>query len=224
MRRPAGSAAPCVSCVPVLAVLVAIGIWIGKRGKGQRNPAGRAVADQLIGFRKYLATAEADQLRFEEGEDIFSKYLPWAIVFGLADRWQKVCEQLVAAGRLTPDPYWYAGRRTTPPAGPPARSARTVAQYVRPAARPGQHRRWRRQFVRLQRRARPAAAAAAEAAAPGRYSDRLPPAAGGAVGSRAAVADHLAGQEVLEVEQVVAGPLGDVDAASSSPRPPRPAP
>ncbi|HEY4569762.1 MAG TPA: DUF2207 domain-containing protein, partial [Kribbella sp.] len=98
-----------VVAVPVVAVIVAIGIWIGIRGRGQRNPAGRAVTDQLIGFRKYLATAEADQLRFEEGEDIFSKYLPWAIVFNLADRWQKVCEQLVAAGRLTPDPYWYYG-------------------------------------------------------------------------------------------------------------------
>ncbi len=36
--------------VPVLAVIVAIGIWIGKRANGQRNPAGRAVADQLIGI------------------------------------------------------------------------------------------------------------------------------------------------------------------------------
>jgi uncharacterized membrane protein YgcG len=98
-----------VIAVPVLAVIVALGIWIGKRSKGQRSPAGRAVADQLIGFRKYLATAEADQLRFEEGEDIFSKYLPWAIAFDLADRWQKICAQLVAAGRIPPDPYWYSG-------------------------------------------------------------------------------------------------------------------
>ena len=95
--------------LPVLAVIVAIGIWVAKRARGQRNPAGRAVADQLIGFRTYLATAEAEQLRFEEGEDIFSKYLPWAIAFGLADRWQRVCAQLVAAGRITPDPYWYVG-------------------------------------------------------------------------------------------------------------------
>jgi len=98
-----------VVAAPVLAVIVAIGIWIAIRGRGQRNPAGRAVTDQLIGFRKYLATAEADQLRFEEGEDIFSRYLPWAIAFGLADRWQKVCEQLVAAGRIPADPYWYSG-------------------------------------------------------------------------------------------------------------------
>ncbi|GAA1127712.1 hypothetical protein GCM10009630_26950 [Kribbella jejuensis] len=104
-----GAGRGIVVAIPVIAVVVAIGIWVGIRGRGQRNPAGRAVADQLIGFRKYLATAEADQLRFEEGEDIFSKYLPWAIAFGLADRWQKVCEQLVAAGRIPPDPYWYSG-------------------------------------------------------------------------------------------------------------------
>jgi uncharacterized membrane protein YgcG len=68
------------------------------------------MCDQVEGFRKYLATAEADQLRFEEGEDIFSKYLPWAIAFNLADRWAKVCADLVAMGRL-PDvvPYWYVG-------------------------------------------------------------------------------------------------------------------
>ncbi|WP_328323992.1 DUF2207 domain-containing protein [Kribbella sp. NBC_00382] len=95
--------------IPALAVLIAIGIWFGVRGRGQRNAAGRAVTDQLVGFRTYLATAEADQLKFEEGEDIFSKYLPWAIAFELADRWQRVCAQLVAAGRITPDPYWYTG-------------------------------------------------------------------------------------------------------------------
>ena len=95
--------------IPVVAVLIAFGMWISKRGKGVRSPAGRAVADQLVGFRTYLATAEADQLRFEEGEDIFSKYLPWAIAFDLADRWQRVCAQLVAAGRIPPDPYWYVG-------------------------------------------------------------------------------------------------------------------
>ncbi|MGC4941649.1 DUF2207 domain-containing protein [Kribbella sp. DT2] len=95
--------------LPVLAVIVAIGTVVTQRAKGRRNPAGRAVTDQLIGFRLYLSTAEADQLRFEEGEDIFSKYLPWAIAFDLADRWQRVCSQLVAAGRIPADPYWYSG-------------------------------------------------------------------------------------------------------------------
>jgi hypothetical protein len=78
--------------------------------RGQRTAEGRAVCDHVEGFKQYLATAEADQLRFEEGQDIFSRYLPWAIAFDLADRWQRICQQLVDMGRL-PDqaPYWYAG-------------------------------------------------------------------------------------------------------------------
>ena len=49
-------------------------------------------------------------MRFEEGEDIFSRYLPWAIVYEVADRWAKVCQQLIDAGRLSPaPPNWYYG-------------------------------------------------------------------------------------------------------------------
>ena len=81
-----------------------------KLKRGQRTAEGRAVCDQVEGFKTYLATAEADQLKFEEGEDIFSKYLPWAIIFELADRWAKICGDLVAMGRLpNATPYWYIG-------------------------------------------------------------------------------------------------------------------
>lgn len=95
--------------LPLLGGIVALVLYFGKKVKGKKNATGRAIADQLVGFRTYLSTAEADQLRFEEGEDIFSKYLPWAIAFGIADRWQAICAQLVAAGRIPPDPYWYYG-------------------------------------------------------------------------------------------------------------------
>ena len=101
--------------VPIVPVLVTVGVIRRKLRRGQRTPDGRAVCDQVEGFRTYLATAEAEQLKFEEGEDIFSRYLPWAIIFELADRWADLCQQLVAMGRL-PDttPYWYAGAgRTT---------------------------------------------------------------------------------------------------------------
>jgi uncharacterized membrane protein YgcG len=96
--------------VPLLPILITVAVIRIKLRRGQRTADGRAVTDQVEGFRTYLATAEADQLRFEEGEDIFSKYLPWAIVFELADRWAKICSDLVAMGRI-PDatPYWYVG-------------------------------------------------------------------------------------------------------------------
>ena len=81
-----------------------------KLSRGQRTAYGRALTDQVEGFRLYLATAEAEQLQFEEGEDIFSRYLPWAIMFDLTERWTKVCERLVALGRLPEAaPTWYYG-------------------------------------------------------------------------------------------------------------------
>lgn len=78
--------------------------------RGQRTAFGRALTDQVEGFRTYLATAEAEQLRFEEGEDIFSRYLPWAVMFDLTDRWTRVCQRLVELGRLSAaPPAWYFG-------------------------------------------------------------------------------------------------------------------
>jgi uncharacterized membrane protein YgcG len=97
-------------CIPLLPILITLAVIRTKLKRGQRTAEGRAVCDQIEGFRTYLATAEADQLKFEEGEDIFSKYLPWAIIFELADRWAKICGDLVAMGRLPNEtPYWYVG-------------------------------------------------------------------------------------------------------------------
>ena len=96
--------------IPLLPIIITLAVIRTKLKRGQRTAEGRAVADQVEGFKTYLATAEADQLKFEEGEDIFSKYLPWAIIFELADRWAKICGDLVAMGRLpNATPYWYIG-------------------------------------------------------------------------------------------------------------------
>lgn len=96
--------------VPVLVIGLLVGLVGPRIRRGARTARGRAYLDQLEGFRKYLKTAEADQLRFEEGEDIFAKFLPWAIAFGVADRWAKVCATLMEQGRLPDTPRdWYTG-------------------------------------------------------------------------------------------------------------------
>lgn len=63
---------------------------------------GSALKDQTEGFRTYIATAEAHQLNFEAGQDIYRGYLPWAVLFDLTDRWTKVCEELARMGRIAP--------------------------------------------------------------------------------------------------------------------------
>lgn len=75
----------------------------------RRTPDGTAMLTQTRGFELYLRTAEADQIRFEEGIDVFSRYLPYAMVFGVAERWAKVFQQLAAEGRYQPDTTWYVG-------------------------------------------------------------------------------------------------------------------
>src|SRR5665811_533749 len=74
-----------------------------------RTAAGTAVLEQTRGFELYLRTAEANQIKYEEGEDLFSRYLPYAIVFGVAERWAGIFAQLAAQGTRLVEPTWYAG-------------------------------------------------------------------------------------------------------------------
>jgi len=94
---------------PLVIIILALIICRLLIRRGRRSAVGRAYTDQIKGFREYLTTADADQLKFEEGQDIFSQYLPWAIIFGVAERWTKICSQLVAEGRLVMQPTWYYG-------------------------------------------------------------------------------------------------------------------
>ena len=90
-------------------VLTGIGVLIANNRFGSRTAEGSAVLAQTKGFELYLSTAEAERIKFEEGIDIFSRYLPYAIIFGVAERWTKVFQQLEAEGRYTPTTGWYVG-------------------------------------------------------------------------------------------------------------------
>ena len=98
-----------VALIGVAVALVGIAVAALGRTAPARTPDGTAVLAQTLGFRRYLATAEANQLKFEEGQDVFSRYLPYAIVFGLADRWARVFGELAASGAHVPQPGWYVG-------------------------------------------------------------------------------------------------------------------
>ncbi|MBA3020816.1 DUF2207 domain-containing protein [Propionicimonas sp.] len=90
-------------------ILVGIAVLILNNKFGRRTADGSAMLAQAKGFELYLTTAEAEQIKFEEGIDVFSRYLPYAMVFGVAERWTKVFQQLAAQGRYDFNPYWYYG-------------------------------------------------------------------------------------------------------------------
>lgn len=108
----AGSTMPWLAgllWVPIGIGIVGVVVIVCANAAPARTGDGTAVLAQSLGFRQYLATAEANQLRFEEGEDIFSRYLPYAIVFGLTERWARVFSELAAQGRAVEQPGWYTG-------------------------------------------------------------------------------------------------------------------
>lgn len=71
-----------------------------------RSAFGTAMCDQVRGFRDYLSTIEANQLKVEENFDIFSAYLPWAAAFGITDKWVSTFASLEKSGQWTPGPLW----------------------------------------------------------------------------------------------------------------------
>ena len=74
----------------------------------RRSPKGTGMVRQIMGFRTYIATAEVEESRFAERANLFSQYLPFAIVFGLTEKWAKAFADL--EGNM-PQTDWYTGSR-----------------------------------------------------------------------------------------------------------------
>jgi uncharacterized protein (TIGR04222 family) len=94
----------------VAAVLAGVALLIVSPRMPSRTAKGSAELARILGFRQYIRTAEAEQLRFEERADVFSRYLPYAVVFGETDRWAHAFAGLATAGAAgTAALGWYVG-------------------------------------------------------------------------------------------------------------------
>jgi hypothetical protein len=79
-----------------------------------RTAKGSAVFSQVLGFERYLKTAELEQIKYEESVDVLSRYLPYAMVFGETDRWAKALAALAAGQAAAGSTHvstigWYSG-------------------------------------------------------------------------------------------------------------------
>jgi hypothetical protein len=113
MLAGSGYPVPPAAVLGVGVVLAGGIFWLLGRRMAARTAEGSAVLAQSLGFREYLVTAEASQIRWEEAQEIFSRYLPYAIVFGVAEKWATTFEQVAAAaaaaGHTVVSPWWYIG-------------------------------------------------------------------------------------------------------------------
>jgi len=96
--------------IPLPIGLVGIMVIATIKNAPARKAEGTRVLAQAQGFELFLSTADGNKLRFEEGSDIFSMYLPFAIAFGVADKWSATFEKLAAEGHVLAEPTWYGGQ------------------------------------------------------------------------------------------------------------------
>ncbi len=76
----------------------------------RRTAMGSEALRRTLGFRLYIATAETRRQEFNEQENIFARYLPFAIVFGSVDKWAKAFEGLAGAAEAS-TAGWYTSSR-----------------------------------------------------------------------------------------------------------------
>jgi uncharacterized membrane protein YgcG len=95
----AGLVGVAVIIVGVVAVLVA-------RVMPAKTAAGAELLRRSLGFRYYMEVAEKERQRFAERENIFSEYLPYAIVFGCVDKWARAFKEIDMTAQTS---SWYMG-------------------------------------------------------------------------------------------------------------------
>lgn len=83
---------------------------IVSRSMAHRTAAGSEMLRRVLGFRLYIETAEKHRQEFNEKENIFARYLPFAIVFGSVGKWAKAFEGLEDQAAASTS-SWYTGTR-----------------------------------------------------------------------------------------------------------------
>jgi hypothetical protein len=93
--------------IPIPLALAGLALTWASRWMPRRTPKGTGLVRRVLGFRTYIETAEAQEARFQERENIFSKYLPYAIVFGCTEKWARAFTGL--DGQVPATAGWYVG-------------------------------------------------------------------------------------------------------------------
>ena len=93
-----------LALLPLAVILAGLLLTVGARWMPRRTAKGTGLVRRVRGFRTVIATAETNMARFAEKENLFTRYLPYAIVFGLTEKWARAFEVL---GEPAPDTSWY---------------------------------------------------------------------------------------------------------------------
>ena len=70
----------------------------------KKTKKGALAFEHAKGFKLFLETAEKYRMQWKEKEGVFEKYLPYAMVFGVVEKWAAVFKDM-----NLPQPSWYVG-------------------------------------------------------------------------------------------------------------------
>ncbi len=80
--------------------------FIGSRWFPRRTAKGYGTLRRVLGFKIFIDESEKDRARFAEQQHLFSEYLPYAVVFGVTEKWARAFAGI--DGQL-PQQGWYVG-------------------------------------------------------------------------------------------------------------------
>ena len=107
--------------IAIAGVLSAIVVVVTSRVMPRKTQKGRIAWEQISGLEEYIRRAEVDDIQAQDRRGVFERLLPYAIIFGLSNRWAKAF-----AGLYTQPPDWYQ----------PARPAQLLDDAVHERHRP----------------------------------------------------------------------------------------
>ncbi|MBX6382314.1 MAG: DUF2207 domain-containing protein [Microbispora sp.] len=93
-----------------LALIIAgAALAFGAQYMPAKTAKGAAALAHTLGFREYVADASIDDVPAAQRVELFSRYLPYAVIFDSVDRWARVVSEFHGNGRQTDHLYWYQG-------------------------------------------------------------------------------------------------------------------
>ncbi len=112
----------------VIAAFLAQAILIGGR---RYTIEGTKVVNEIQGFKQFIYSAERFRVKWQEDEHLFESVLPYAMIFGLAEKWQKVYVDDIVPTGTNPDFSWLkSGKATTASAAALTRSLQKLENQI----------------------------------------------------------------------------------------------
>ena len=92
----------------------ALALLVNYKKMPARTAKGTAMVGRIAGFRQIFDAGEGERQAFAEKSNLFLEYLPYAIVFGCAEKWAKVFEDLGFTQEQLGINKFYSGTNFTP--------------------------------------------------------------------------------------------------------------